>query len=316
MEYKKLGNTDLKTAPVVFGGNVFGWTLNEKQSFEILDEVMASGFNTIDTADVYSRWVEGNQGGESESIIGKWMKDRGVRNKITLITKVGSDMGQGHRDLTEKYILKAAEDSLRRLQTDHIDLYLSHWDDERTPAGETLGAYEKLIKAGKVRYIGASNLSSERLSEFIDVSEKNGLPRYDVFQPEYNLYARQGFETGVGPVCRAKGLGVITYFSLASGFLTGKYRAEGDFGKSIRGEGMQKYFDERGTQILAALDDLAAARQVSPASVALAWLLHKPDVTAPIASVTKTAHLKSFIEASQLSLTPDDMEQLDKASAY
>ncbi len=316
MKNSKLGNTELEIAPIVLGGNVFGWTLNEKQSFEILDEVIASGFETIDTADVYSRWVEGNQGGESETILGKWMKDRGVRNKITLITKVGSDMGQGHRDLTEKHILKAADDSLRRLQTDHIDLYLSHWDDEYTAAEETLGAYGKLIKAGKVRYIGASNLSPERLSEFIEVSEKNGLPRYDVFQPEYNLYARQGFEKGAGPVCREKGLGVITYFSLASGFLTGKYRAEGDFGKSVRGGGMQKYFDERGMRVLTALDDMAATYNVSQASVALAWLLHKPVVTAPIASVTKTAHLKSFIEALRLALTPADMEQLDEASKY
>jgi len=316
MEYRNLGNTDLKTAPVVLGGNVFGWTLKEKESFEILDEVIGSGFNTIDTANVYSRWVEGNQGGESETILGKWMKDRHVRDKITLITKVGSDMGQGHPDLTEKHILAAAEDSLRRLQTDHIDLYLTHFDDNRTPVEETLGAYQKLIEAGKVRFIGASNLSPERLTASLEASEKEGLPRYEVFQPEYNLYARQGFEQGVAPVCRENGLGVITYFSLASGFLTGKYRTEEDFGKSARGQGMLKYFDERGMKILEALDDIAATYKVSQAGVALAWLIHNPVVTAPIASATKSDHLRSFIEATQIVLTSTDMEQLDDASKY
>ena len=278
--------------------------------------MIGSGFNTIDTADVYSRWVEGNQGGESETILGKWMKDRDVRDKITLITKVGSDMGQGHTDLTEKHILKAAEDSLRRLQTDYIDLYLTHWDDSRTPVEETLGAYQKLIQAGKVRFIGASNLSPDRLTASLEASEKEGLPRYEVFQPEYNLYARQGFEQGVATICEKAGLGVITYFSLASGFLTGKYRTEEDFGKSARGEGMLKYFDERGMKILAALDDIAATYKVSQAGVALAWLIHKPMVTAPIASATKSSQFQAFIEATQITLTSTDMEQLDDASKY
>jgi len=313
---KKLGNTDLQTAPIVFGGNVFGWTLNEKESFRILDEFVDAGFNTIDTANVYSRWVPGNEGGESETIIGKWMKERGNRDKMTVITKVGSDMGQGHRDLSEKHILKAVEDSLRRLRTDAIDLYLSHWDDENTPVEETLGAYGKLIKAGKVRFIGASNLPPERLKESLNASMQNGLPRYEVFQPEYNLFDRQGFEEGVAPVCREEGLGVITYFSLAKGFLSGKYRSKDDLGKSVRGGGVEGYLNERGFRILKALDELAAKYEVSQAAVALAWLIHQPDVTAPIASATKSSHLEAFTEAVQMKPEPEDMQLLEKASAY
>lgn len=316
MKTKQLGNTDLKTAPIVFGGNVFGWTLDEKKSFEILDEFIDLGFNTIDTADVYSRWVEGNSGGESETIIGKWMKDRQTRNKINLITKVGSDVGQGQKDLSEKHILKAVEDSLSRLKTDRIDLYLTHWDDDRTPVEETLGAYQKLIDAGKVRYIGASNLSVDRLQQSLHAHKNEGLPRYEVFQPEYNLFARQGFEEGMAELCKSEGLGVITYFSLASGFLTGKYRNEEDLNKSLRGEGMYQYLNNRGIKILEALDDIAATYNVSQAGVALAWLIHKDTVTAPIASATKSRHLKAFVEASNLVLTPTDMEQLEAASAY
>jgi len=313
---KKLGNTNLQTAPIVFGGNVFGWTLDEKESFRILDEFVDAGFNTIDTANVYSRWVPGNEGGESEAIIGKWMKGKGNRDKVTVITKVGSDMGQGHRDLSEKHILAAVDDSLRRLQTDAIDLYLSHWDDENTPVEETLGAYEKLIKAGKVRYIGASNLSPERLKESLIVSTQNGLPRYEVFQPEYNLYDRQGFEEGVAPVCRKEELGVITYFSLAKGFLSGKYRSKDDLGKSVRGGGVEGYLNERGFRILEALDKLAAKHEISQAAVALAWLIHQPDVTAPIASATKSSHMKAFVEAVQMKPEPEDLQLLEKASAY
>lgn len=312
----KLGNTDLQTAPIVFGGNVFGWTLDEKDSFRILDELLDAGFNTIDTANVYSRWVPGNQGGESETIIGKWMKERRNRDKVTVITKVGSDMGQGHRDLSEKHILEAVDDSLRRLQTDTIDLYLSHWDDENTPVEEPLGAYKKLIKAGKVRYIGASNLPPERLKESLKASVQNGLPRYAVFQPEYNLYDRRGFEEGVDPVCREEGLGVITYFSLAKGFLSGKYRSKDDLGKSVRGGGVEGYLNERGFRILKALDDLAAKHEVSQAAVALAWLIHQPNVTAPIASATKSSHLKAFTEALQMKPEPEDLQLLQSASAY
>ena len=313
---KKLGNTDLQTAPIVFGGNVFGWTLNEKESFRILDEFLDSGFNTIDTANVYSRWVDGHQGGESETIIGKWMKERGNREKVTLITKVGADMGEGHRDLSEKHILEAVEDSLRRLRTDRIDLYLSHWDDEDTTVEETLGAYEKLIKAGKVRFIGASNLSPERLKESLKASAENSLPRYEVFQPEYNLYDRKGFEEGVDPVCRKEGLGVITYFSLAKGFLSGKYRSKDDLGKSVRGGGVEGYLNERGFRILKALDDLAAKHDVSQAAVALAWLIHQPNVTAPIASATKSSHMKAFVEAVQMKPEQEDLQLLQSASAY
>ncbi|GET23231.1 aldo/keto reductase [Prolixibacter denitrificans] len=312
----KLGNTDLQTAPIVFGGNVFGWTLDEKESFRILDEFVDAGFNTIDTANVYSRWVDGNQGGESEAIIGKWMKEKGNRDKVTVITKVGSDMGQGHRDLSEKHIMEAVEDSLRRLQTDTIDLYLTHWDDENTPVEETLGAYEKLIKAGKVRFIGASNLPPERLKESMRASAENNLPRYEVFQPEYNLYDRRGFEEGVDPVCREEGLGVITYFSLAKGFLSGKYRSKNDLRKSVRGGGVEGYLNERGFRILKALDELAAKHEVSQAAVALAWLIHQEDVTAPIASATKSSHLKAFFEAVQMKPEPEDLQLLQSASAY
>ena len=314
METRKVGNTSIKTAPIIFGGNVFGWTINEKESFGILDQFAAAGFNTIDTADVYSRWVEGNQGGESETIIGKWLKARGNRNKLNIITKVGSDIGQGQKDLSEKHILKAVEGSLQRLQVDVIDLYLTHWDDDRTPIEETLGAYQKLIQAGKVRYIGASNLSPERLAESLEVSAKNGLPRYEVFQPEYNLYDRKGFEQALAPVCKHYELGVITYFSLAKGFLSGKYRGESDLGQSVRGGGVKDYLDERGFRILAALDKIADRYQISQAAVALAWLIHNTNVTAPIASATKASHLKAFIEASQTVFKADDLLLLEEAS--
>lgn len=316
MKARPLGNTDLHTAPIVFGGNVLGWTLNEKGSFKILDEVMNSGFNTIDTADAYSRWANGNEGGESETIIGKWMKDRGNRDQVNIITKVGSDMGQGQKDLTENYILKAADASLQRLQTDHIDLYLTHCDDDRTPVEETLGAYEKLIKAGKVRYIGASNLSPERLRASLQASKNEGLPKYEVFQPEYNLYDRQGFEEGVAEICKNEGMAVITYFSLASGFLSGKYRSKDDLKDRPRALFVEKYLDGRGSKILAALDDLAEKYKVSQAAVALAWLVNKPVVTAPIASATKSKHLAAFIEASELILNAADMGQLEEASSY
>ncbi|OKL39498.1 aldo/keto reductase [Pontibacter flavimaris] len=316
MDKRKLGNTDLNTSPIVVGANVFGWTLNERASHGILDEVLEAGFNTIDTADVYSRWAEGNKGGESEAIIGNWMKERGNRDKVVLITKVGSDMGQGHKDISEKHILKAAEDSLRRLQTDHIDLYFTHWDDDKTPVEETLRAYQKLIEAGKVRYIGASNLSPERLRASLEASRAQGLPRYEVFQPGYNLYDRQEYEQGVAPICQEEGLGVITYSSLASGFLSGKYRSADDLDKSVRGGGVKKYLDERGRRILAALDALAGKHKASQAGIALAWLLHNPLVTAPIASATKSKHVQAFTEATQVALSEADMQQLQEASTY
>lgn len=316
MEKRQLGNTDLYTAPIIFGGNVLGWTLDESESFRILDEFLEKGFNTIDTANSYSRWVEGNMGGESESILGNWMKQRGNRQGINLITKVGSDMGQGKRDISEKHILQEVENSLKRLQTDVIDLYLTHWDNEETPVEETLRAYQKLVEAGKVRSIGASNLSPERLTASLQASETYGLPRYEVFQPGYNLYDRKEFEKGTASTCKAEGLGVITYYSLASGFLTGKYRSEKDLDKSPRGTGVRKYLGHRGRKILKTLDQLAEKYKVSQAAIALAWLIHSPLVTAPIASATNKKHLQAFTEAAMLELSSDDMKALEEASAY
>ncbi len=316
MEKRRLGNTDLDTAPVVFGGNVFGWTIDQQQSFELLDQFTGFGFNTIDTADVYSRWADGNKGGESETIIGNWMKARGNRDKTIIITKVGSDVGQGRKDLREGHILQAVDKSLKRLQTDYIDLYLTHWDDDTTPVEETLGAYQRLLEAGKVRWIGACNLSPERLNASLQAHKKDGLPHYEVFQPEYNLYARKGFEEGVGPICQNEGMGVITYYSLAKGFLSGKYRSDNDAGKSIRGKQATKYLDERGQKILKALDDLSAKHDVSQAAISLAWLIARPAVTAPIASATKPAHVDAFNEAVSLNLDKTDLELLNKASEY
>lgn len=314
MQQRTLGNTDIQTAPIVFGGNVFGWTLDESKSFEMLDNLFEMGIQTIDTADVYSRWVDGNQGGESETIIGKWLKARNNRDQVTIITKVGSDMGQGGIDNGADYILKAVERSLQRLQVDHIDLYLTHFDDQKTSVEETMAAYDKLVTAGKVRYVGASNMSAERLQASLDASKRNGFPRYEVFQPEYHLANRQEFENGVGKVCKAEKLGVITYFSLASGFLTGKYRSESDFEGTSRAHIVKKYFNEDGLKVLAALDKVAARHNVSQAGVALAWLVNNPLVTAPIASATKLSHLKAFREALDTKLDKEDMDLLNQAS--
>jgi aryl-alcohol dehydrogenase-like predicted oxidoreductase len=317
MKKALLGNTGLSTSPIVFGCNVFGWTIDETQSFAILDEFVDLGFETLDTADVYSRWASGNEGGESERIIGSWMKSKGNRNAINLITKVGSDMGQGSRDLSEAYIIKAVEASLKRLQTDYIDLYLTHWDDDKTPVEETLGAYQKLMASGKVKAIGACNLSVDRLSASIQAHKDQGLPRYEVFQPEYNLYDREGFEKGTAPLCKEEGMGVICYYALAMGFLTGKYRSKEDLGKSIRGGGIEKkYLNDRGMRILEGLDTISEAHGVSQAAVALAWLIHSPIITAPIASATKSSHLKAFVEASSLNLNEEEINLLDKSSSY
>jgi aryl-alcohol dehydrogenase-like predicted oxidoreductase len=317
MEKRRLGNSDLYTAPIVFGGNVFGWTVDEKQSFKLLNAFFDLGFNAIDTADVYSRWVEGNEGGESETIIGKWMKDRGNRNQVLLITKVGSDMGQGKRDLSKDYILEAVERSLERLQTDYIDLYLTHWDDEVTPVEETLEAYGKLIEAGKIRWGGASNLSPERLKASLEASKKdNSLPSYQVFQPEYNLYAREGFEEEVAVVCKEYGLGVITYYSLASGFLSGKYRSEKDLSESPRGDKVKEYLNDRGQRILKVLDELSEEYNTTPAALSLNWLMNKPGITAPIASATKLKHIESFGEGAKLDLRKESMDKLDRASSW
>lgn len=315
MKTKQLGNTDLQAPPIVFGGNVFGWTINEKESFRMLDELLDRGFTMIDTADVYSRWAEGNEGGESERIIGKWMKDRGVRDKIQLITKVGSSMQQGgKKDISRAHILKAAEDSLKRLQTDHIDLYFTHWDDHKTPVEETLGAYKELIDQGKVSYIGASNVGPKRLKESLNAAKNNGLPFYQVLQPEYSLMQREKFEKELRGICEAENLGVISYFSLASGFLTGKYRSIEEVKGSDREMFLKDYFDDKGKNVLKALDEISKDHNVSQAGVALRWIMNRPAITAPIASATKSEHLKSFQEAMDLKLPQEEIEKLNQAS--
>ena len=313
---RPLGRTGLAIAPLVFGGNVFGWTADEAMSFALLDRFVDAGFDAVDTADVYSAWAPGHVGGESETIIGKWMKARGSRAKITLITKVGSPMGEGKKGLSARYIPEAVEASLKRLQTDVIDLYLSHWPDPETPYEETLGAYEKLVKAGKVRAIGCSNLDADQLKASLAAAKAHGLPRYEVLQPEYNLHDRAKFEGPLADLCLAEDIGVITYFSLAKGFLSGKYRSEADLGKSLRGErSVKPYLAPRGFRILQALDDMAAAKGVKPAEVAVAWLMHKTAVTAPIASATTLEQMESLIRSAQVTLSHQDMAQLDAAGA-
>ncbi|WP_129716530.1 aldo/keto reductase [Pedobacter sp. SYP-B3415] len=316
MEKRKLGGSDLLVAPITFGGNVFGWTVDEQKSFEILDGFFAAGFNFIDTADVYSRWVPDNRGGESETIIGKWMKSRGNRDQVVLATKVGGDMGQGRKDLSRRHIFSAVDASLQRLQTDYIDLYQSHYDVPEIPLEETLGAFDELVKQGKVRWIGASNFSAERLKEALTFSKENHLAKYQTFQPEYNLFSREGFEAEQEKVCLEQELGVINYYALASGFLTGKYRSEADFSKSARGAAMKSYFTHRGMEILKALDEVAENHNISQASVALAWLLARPSVTAPIASVTGLEQLKSFSDAVNVTLSAAEVDLLNKASNY
>jgi aryl-alcohol dehydrogenase-like predicted oxidoreductase len=315
MEKRKLGNTDLHVAPIAFGGNVFGWTIDEQTSFGILDRFVDAGFNLIDTANVYSRWKQGNQGGESETIIGNWLKSRQNRDQVIIATKVGADMGNG-KDISKANILKEVDNSLRRLQTDYIDLYFSHYDDEQTPATETLEAYDELIKAGKVRWIGASNFSAARLKESLEVSKSTGLPKYEVFQPEYNLYNREQFETAYEPIIKEYQLGVTNYYALASGFLSGKYRSEADLNKSQRGGGIKSFLNERGFKILDALDQVAERQGSQPASVAIAWLIARPSVTAPIASVTSTDQLKDLEHAANIQLSADDIQLLDTASNW
>ncbi|MER8731019.1 aldo/keto reductase [Mesorhizobium sp. M1227] len=315
MQKRRLGRTDLSIAPLVLGGNVFGWTADEKTSFDLLDRFVDAGFNAIDTADSYSRWIAGHQGGESETIIGKWMKSRGNRDKVVVITKVGSDMGQGKRDLSAAYIEQAIDASLKRLQVDSVDLYLSHWPDPATPYEETLGAYQKLLDKGKIRYTGASNLDAAQLRAALDVASLRGLPRYEVLQPEYNLYDRSSFDGPLRDLCAAEDIGVITYFSLAKGFLSGKYRSEADLGKSPRGSGVKGYLNARGMRILSALDAVSARHSARPAEVALAWVMARPGVTAPIASATTLDQLDSLVRAASLQLGPDDIAELDKASA-
>lgn len=318
MEKRPLGNTGLSIAPLVLGGNVFGWTIDEPTSFDVLDAFVDHGFNAIDTADSYSKWVPGNQGGESETIIGKWLAAApSRRDKVVIFTKVGSDLGPpGHKGLSERWIMQAVEDSLRRLRIDCIDLYFSHWADPDTPYEETLGAYDKLRRAGKVRAIGASNLDAAQLADALKVAAERGLPRYEVLQPEYNLYDRARFDGALRDLCIREGIGVVTYYSLASGFLSGKYRSQADLGQSARGQHVAKYLDERGMRILHALDEVAARHaDAQPADVALAWLMARDGVSAPIASATRTAQVERFAKAAALALSPQDMARLDAASA-
>ena len=316
MKKRKLGNSGLEVAPLAFGGNVFGWTVDEPTAFKLIDRFVASGFNLIDTADVYSKWAPGNKGGESETILGNWLKRSGNRKKVVIATKVGSEMAPGSKGLSRTYIVRAVEDSLKRLQTDYIDLYQSHIDDAETPLEETLEAYAQLVKQGKVRAIGASNYSAERLAQALEVSQQHGYPSYQSLQPEYNLYDRASYETKLEPICQKHALGVIPYFSLASGFLTGKYRSEGDVSKSARAKFVKKYLNDRGYRILQALDQVAGRLHSTPAKVSLAWLLARPSITAPIASATSLDQLKDLIEATELELDSPAIELLNQASAY
>jgi aryl-alcohol dehydrogenase-like predicted oxidoreductase len=313
MEQRRLGTSGPLVAPLAFGGNVFGWTADEATSFSLLDAFVAGGFNLIDTADVYSRWVTGNQGGESETIIGKWLKRGGPRGKVVIATKVG--MMRDKKGLEKAYILRTVEESLKRLNTDVIDLYQSHKDDEDTPIDEVLEAYDQLIRQGKVKAIGASNFTAPRLAQALDTAKAKGLPVYQSLQPHYNLVERAGYEAELEPLCRARHVGVIPYYSLASGFLTGKYRSEADFSKSPRGGGVKKYLDARGLRVLAALDAIAKAHNSTPTAVSLAWLIARPGITAPIVSATSVAQLEQVMASASLKLTAADIASLDAASA-
>ncbi|WP_413533668.1 aldo/keto reductase [Empedobacter brevis] len=317
MKSVQLGNTDLQIKPIFFGGNVFGWTLNEEESFKILDAFLDRGFNAIDTSNNYSHWVPGNVGTESEKIIGNWLKSRGKRDQIVLATKVGGrNIVQDKPNTTKAHILKEIDDSLTRLQTDYIDLYQTHYDDVNTPVEETLSAYNQLIKEGKVRFIGASNFSSERLIESLEKSNLYNLPQYKTLQPEYNLYDRQHFEEFLQPVAEKYNLAVIPYYSLASGFLSGKYKGEEDLQKSLRGDGIKKYLNERGYRILDALNTVSNQHNISYSAVALAWLLEQKTIVAPIASATKEQHIDAFVEAVNVQLSHDDIKLLTEASDY
>lgn len=316
MELRALGRTGLSISPVVLGGNVFGWTADERTSFDILDRFFDAGFNTIDTADSYNRWVPGHVGGESEAIIGKWLKSGGTsRDKAIIVTKVGSDMGQGKKDLSAKWILEEVENSLRRLQTDHIDLYLAHWPDEAVPYEETLGAFAKLKEQGKIRAIGCSNLDAKMLQDSFDAAKQAGLPRYDVLQPQYNLYDRDTFEGPLADLCVNEEIGVINYYGLASGFLTGKYRDKADTEGKARGGKALGYLNDKGLRILAALDEVSVETNAEVASIALAWLIQTRGVTAPIASATSVGQLDAIIAAGNLTLSADQMKLLNEAGA-
>jgi aryl-alcohol dehydrogenase-like predicted oxidoreductase len=326
MQHRNLGRSAIQVPPVIFGCNVFGWTVDKAQSFRLLDQLLDVGLNALDTADVYSVWVPGNAGGESEAIIGEWLAARGNRSRVTLLTKVGMQMGprqaQGaHPDyvgkvgLSRRWIMASVEDSLRRLRTDVIDVYQAHRDDPETPLEETLDAFAALIKAGKIRAIGASNYTAPRLQAALAASAKHGLPRYETMQPHYNLMERSEFEAALGPLCRAEGLSVIPYYALAAGFLTGKYRSAADFAKTPRGPGLAKYLDARGERVLAALDATAAEQHATPGQVALAWISAKLPNGAPIASATTAPHVAELAKAATLALSTAQLARLDAASA-
>ena len=316
MNKRRLGNSGIEIRPLALGGNVFGWTIDEPTSFQVLDRFVAAGFQFIDTADVYSRWRAGHVGGESETIIGKWQKQRGNRDKIVIATKVGMEMDADKKGLSKMHIMNSVEGSLLRLQTDYIDLYQSHTDDPATAPEETLEAYAELIKQGKVRAIGASNFTTERLAQSQAAAKQHNWPSYQSLQPCYNLYEREEYETKLEPFCLKSGLGVIPYFSLARGFLTGKYRSEADLAKSPRGQGVKKYLNARGDRILAALDDVAAQLNSTPGRVAIAWLIARPSITAPIASATSIEHVDDLVSAAHLLLDQTLIEQLNQASEY
>ncbi|MFA5664342.1 aldo/keto reductase [Castellaniella sp.] len=315
MQYRALGRSGLTIAPMVLGGNALGWTADEATSFSLLDAFVDAGLNAVDTANSYSAWVDGNQGGESETIIGHWLQQQpSRRERIVLITKVGSKFPGEPGGLSARSITQAVENSLRRLRTDYIDLYLSHWHDPDTPYADTLATYQRLIDAGKVRAIGASNLDAAQLAEALQVASDRGLPRYEVLQPEYNLYDREKFEGPLAELTRREGLGVITYYSLASGFLSGKYRVQADLARGPRGVKAANYLNERGLRILAALDQVAGDTGASQAEIALAWLIGQDAVTAPIASATSLAQLHSLVRATQIELTAAQRAVLDQAS--
>lgn len=314
MEKRRLGQSSLNVPPITFGCNVFGWTADVKASFALLDAWLDAGFNFLDTADVYARWAKGNSGGESETIIGKWMKARGNRDKIVLATKLGIEMIPGKKGLSRAYMQTAVEDSLRRLQTDYIDLYQSHRDDPETPIEETLSSYADLIKQGKVREIGASNFSADRLAESLKISTDKGLPRYQSLQPQYSLVERTGFEGALEDLCLAENVGVIGFYSLASGFLTGKYRSRADTEGRARGPGVAKYLNDHGFGVLKALDEVAARYEAKPGQIALAWLIARPSVTAPIASATTLEQVAELVEAAEIELDAESIQKIDAAS--
>lgn len=317
MEMRRLGRTGLSIAPLVFGGNVFGWTADEKTSFSLLDAFFDAGFNAVDTADVYSSWAPGNRGGESEAIIGKWLKQSGrSRDSAVIVTKVGSELGPDRKGLSRRWIMQAVEDSLRRLQTDYIDLYLSHWPDPDIPYDETLAAYDTLLSQGKLRAIGASNLDAQQMRDALDVAAAKDLPRYDVLQPEYNLYDRASYDGPLRNLCIAEEIGVITYFSLARGFLSGKYRSHKDLEGSARGGGVEKYLDGRGMRILGVLDEIAEETGAKQAEIALAWIIAREGVTAPIASATNPDQLASLVRSAELDLPEEAIRRLNEVSEW